>query len=184
MKSPWQRLSSREIYKNDWIRLREDKVITPGGAPGIYGVVEAHPALAIVPLSDDMHTYLVGQYRYTLDVYSWEVPEGGGLPDETPLQGAKRELMEETGLAAEKWTFLDTLYTSNSFTNEIGYVFLAEGLKYKTARPDHTEELQLRKLPFKDAWQMTLDGEIKDALAVIALMRVHYFLQKQGRFNL
>lgn len=183
MNNPWKKISSREIYKNPWIRLREDQVITPTGSEGIYGVVEAFPAIAIVPLTSDLQTYLVGQYRYTLDTYSWEIPEGGGMPGEDTLTGAKRELLEETGLIADRWTFLDTLYTSNSFTNEIGYVYLAEQLKQKAAQPDHTEDLQIRKLPFQEAWQMVLNTEIKDALAVISLLRVHEYLKKNNRIN-
>lgn len=181
MNNPWKRISSREIYQNPWIRVREDQVITPSGTKGIYGVIETHPAIAVVPLTHDLETYIVGQYRYTLDIYSWEVPEGGGAPGEDPLEGAKRELLEETGLRAKSWTFLGTLYTSNSFTDETGYVYLAEGLEQGEALPDHTEDLQVRKLPFLEAWEMVLNGEIKDALAVISLMRVYFHLKKQGR---
>ena len=181
MQNPWKTLSSKTIYKNEWIRLREDKVITPGGKNGIYGVVETKPAIGIVPLSDDLYTYLVGQYRYTLDKYSWEIPEGGGMDSEDILTGAKRELLEETGLKSEKWTFLDTMYTSNSVTNEIGYLYLAEDLQQGTAHPDHTEDLQIKRLPFLEAWEMVLRAEIKDSLAIIGLMRVYNLLKKQNR---
>ena len=183
MKNPWKILSTREIYKNPWIRLREDKVITPSGTEGIYGVVEAHPAIAIVPITEDLHTYLVGQYRYPLNTYSWEIPEGGGAPGEDTLDGAKRELLEETGLIASTWTFLDTMYTSNSFTNEIGYIYLAEGLIQKSPEPDHTEDLQIKKVSFKEAWTMVLDKEIKDALAITGILRAHTYLSARGRLN-
>ena len=181
MKNPWKKLSSRQIYKNEWIRLREDEVITPTGSKGIYGVVETKPAIGIVPLTEDLHTYLVGQYRYTLDEYSWEIPEGGGKEGEDTLAGAKRELLEETGLSAERWTFLDTFYTSNSVTNEVAYVYLAQGLKQGAAQPDHTEELIVKQVPFLKAWDMVLKGEIKDALAIIGLMRVFYHLKEKKR---
>lgn len=183
MKNPWKTVSSKEIYKNAWIRLREDQVITPAGDNGIYGVVEAKPAIGIVPLSESLETYLVGQYRYALNTYSWEIPEGGGLEGEEVLTGAQRELKEETGLSAGKWTFLDTLYTSNCFTNEVGYVFLAEELSMGTATPDSTEDLEIKKLPFKAAWQMVINGEIKDALAVIGLMRVYQYLKENNRID-
>ncbi len=183
MKNPWKKINSKEIYKNEWIRLREDKVINPSGAEGIYSVVEAKPAIGIVPITEDLQIYLVGQYRYTLDVYTWEIPEGGGLPNEDTLIGAKRELCEETGLTANKWTFLDTLYTSNCFTNEIGYVYLAEELEQGIAQPDDTEELIVKKLPFEEAWQMVINAEIKDALAVIGLMRAYQYLKVNNRIN-
>ncbi|MBN1406291.1 MAG: NUDIX hydrolase [Calditrichaceae bacterium] len=181
MQNPWKKLSSQTIYKNEWIRLREDKVITPTGTEGIYGVVETKPAIGIVPLTDDLQTYLVGQYRYTLDVYSWEIPEGGGLDGEDILAGAQRELLEETGLTAKKWTDLGIMYTSNSITNEIGYLYLAEELSQGEAQPDHTEDLQVRKLPFMEAWEMVLNAEIKDSLAVIGLMRVYNYLKQNKK---
>lgn len=181
MVNPWKTLSSKTIYKNEWIRLREDQVITPTGTEGIYGVVETKPAIGVIPLSDDLQTYLIGQYRYTLDVYSWEIPEGGGIDGEEILIGAQRELLEETGLSAGKWTFLDTMYTSNSVTNEIGYLYLAEELSQGKAQPDHTEDLRIKKLHFLEAWEMVLSGEIKDSLAVIGLMRVYYYLKNNDR---
>jgi ADP-ribose pyrophosphatase len=183
LENPWKMISSKEIYKNQWIRLREDQVITPTGSNGIYGVVETKPAIGIVPLTKNLETYLVGQYRYTLNTYSWEIPEGGGKDGEDTLSGAKRELKEETGLTADKWTFLDTLYTSNSIMDEVGYVYLAEDLQKGDALPDETEQLKIRMLPFKEAWQMVLQCEIKDALAVIGLMRTYDHLKKEGRIN-
>ena len=181
--NPWQTLASREIYRNDWMRLREDNVITPGGKTGIYGVVETSPAIGIVPLDEHLHTFLVGQYRYPLKTYSWEIPEGGAEPGETNLAAAKRELKEETGLLAGKWTKLGSLYTSNSITNEIGYVFLAEDLTYGAAQPEHTEDLMIKRLPFSKAYQMVLNYTIKDALAVIGLMRVYEYLKTSGRIK-
>lgn len=176
MKNPWKTLSTREIYRNAWIRLREDRVITPGGSPGIYGVVETKPAIGIVPLSEDLQTWLVGQFRYTLNVYSWEIPEGGGLEGEPVEQGARRELEEETGLRANNWTGLGTCYTSNSFTDEVAYLFLARDLQEGDPAPDITEQLTIRKVPFQQAWDMVQSGEIKDAMSVIALLRTRMYL--------
>ncbi len=181
MKNPWKTLNTKEIYTNPWIRVREDQVITPQGNPGIYGVVETKPAVGIIPLTENLDTYLVGQYRYTLDCYSWEIPEGGVEKHESLLAGAKRELLEETGLSAKKWTNLGEIYTSNCFTNERGELFIAEGLTENAAQPDPTEELKLIKIPFLEAWKMVLEQEIKDALAVIGLMRTFHYLKEKNK---
>ena len=181
MKNPWKRISSREIYKNPWLRLREDQVISPNGTPTIYGVVETHPAIGIVPVTADLETYLVGQYRYTLDTYSWEIPEGGGAPGETTLETAGRELREETGLTAQRWTYLDTLYTSNAITDEIGYLYMAEELTEGEPEPDHSEDLVVKKLPFMEAYDMVRNFTIKDSIAVIGIMRTYEHLTNLGR---
>ena len=180
-KNPWTTLSSREIYKNEWLRLREDQVVTPGGKRGIYSVIEKSPAIAIIPLTKDMETYLIGQYRYALNTYSWEIPEGGADPGETNLDAAKRELKEETGLEALQWTYLGSLYTSNSIMNEIGHIYLAEDLTEGESEPEHTEDLSVIKIPFREVYQKVLDCEIKDALAIIGTMRVHEHLKAKGR---
>lgn len=176
--NPWRRLASRPIYANPWIAVREDQVIRPDGTPGIYGVVEfQHWAVGVVPLAENGDTFLVGQYRYTLDLYSWEIPEGGGAKHETPLAAAQRELREEAGITAEQWTYLGEAHLSNSATDEVGCVFLAEGLTLGQATPDGTEELRLWRLPFAEAVEMALTGEISDALAVIGLLRSDYYLR-------
>jgi 8-oxo-dGTP pyrophosphatase MutT (NUDIX family)/arylsulfatase A-like enzyme len=178
---PWRRLSSRPIYANPWIAVREDQVIRPDGKPGIYGVVEfQHWAIGVVPLTDDGDTFLVGQYRYTLDLYSWEIPEGGGEKAATPLVGAQRELREETGITAARWTYLGEAHLSNSATDEVGCIFLAEQLTLGQADPEGTEDLRLWRLPFAGAVRMALSGEISDALAVIGLLRADQYL-KSGR---
>ena len=179
--NPWKKISSQKIYQIQWFSLREDQVISPGGEKSIYGVVETSPAIAIVPLTSKLETYLVGQYRYPLNTYSWEVPEGGADPDESNLEAAKRELKEETGLRAQKWTYLSSLYTSNSITNEIGHIYLAEGLTAGVSEPEHTEDLTVKMIPFLDAYKMVMDFEIKDSLAIIGIIRVYEHLKRRGR---
>ena len=177
-RGPWRRLSTRPIYSNPWIEVREDQVICPDGNPGIYGVVEFQTwAIGVVPLAANGDTFLVGQYRYTLDIYSWEIPEGGGAKTETPLEAAQRELREEAGIAAARWTYLGEAHLSNSATDEVGCVFLAEDLTFGEAEPDGTEEIAVRRLPFQEAVQMALSGEISDALAIIGLLRADYYLR-------
>lgn len=179
-RGPWQVLGSREVYRNPWICVREDQVIRPNGTRGIYGVVESPTALAIVPITADGRIYLVGQYRYTTDQYSWEVPTGSGAAGEPPLTSAQRELQEETGLAARQWTPLGPVQVSNSVTDQIGYIFLAEGLTQGQARPDETEDLVVRSVPLEEAMQDAVSGEISQAFSVVALLRAWHFLESRA----
>ncbi|MCB0550238.1 MAG: NUDIX hydrolase [Phaeodactylibacter sp.] len=180
MKNPWKTLSNDVVYDNPWIQVTHRKVITPAGTDGIYGLVHfKNLAIGIVPLDEEGNTWLVGQYRYTLDQYSWEIPEGGcPIGAESPLESARRELMEETGIRAEKWTAVLDLHTSNSVTDEAGMIFLAQGLAFGQAAPEETEELKVRKLPFREALEMVFRGEITDALSIMGLLRVGYWLEE------
>jgi 8-oxo-dGDP phosphatase len=169
---PWRRTSSRVVYTNPWIRVREDRVVRPDGQAGIYGVVELRNlALGCVPLFADGTTVLVGQHRYTLGAYSWEIPEGGGDPQRDPLAEIRRELKEETGLSAATWTPLGRVHTSNSVTDELGLLWLAEGLTEGAQEPDGTEVLQTWRLPLAEAVEMAADGRLTDSLTVAGLLR-------------
>ncbi len=179
--NPWVKLSSRQIYENAWIRVREDQVISPTGTPGIYGVVETRVATGVVALSDDQRIWLVGQYRYPVEQYSWEIPEGGTEDGESPLAAAQRELKEETGIFAARWEPLGgEIHLSNCFSSERGVLFLARELSFGESRPDHTEVLQLRSVPLCDALTMVDDGEIKDSLSIIAILRIARRLEGEG----
>lgn len=170
----WKKLSSRTVYENDWMEVREDLVINPGGGRNNYGYVHfKNVAVAIIALDDAGNTWLVGQDRYTLGEYSWELPMGGAPLDEPPLMAAKRELEEETGIRAAHWEELMRLHTSNSITDELGFAFVATGLSYGETNFEETEDLEIRKLPLEDAVQMVLDGQITDAICAAALLRVH-----------
>ena len=169
----WKKLSSRVVYENPWMQVREDHVINPGGGENQYGYVHFKSrAIAILPLADNGDTWLVGQQRYTLGEYSWELPMGGAPFDETPLAAAERELREETGLSASRWTEVLRLHTSNSITDEFGFVFLAEDLVEGEPDFDETEDLAIRRLPLADAIAMIESGEITDAISVAALLFV------------
>ncbi len=169
--NPWETLSSEVVYSNPWIEISHRNVINPSGGKGIYGVVSfKNLAIGVVPVDDSLNTYLVGQYRYTLNQYSWEIPEGGGPQNEEPLETAKRELQEETGLTAEKWSLLGSIHTSNSVTDEFGHIFLAMDLKQTEAEPEETEELAVKKLPLKEAITMVERGEITDSLSIAGLL--------------
>ncbi len=169
---PWRRRSRRIGYENAWLTVWHDEVTRPDGAPGIYGVVHfANLAAGVLVLDSDDRVLLVGQHRYALDAYSWEIPEGGVPAGETALEGARRELREETGVEAADWQELARVHLSNSVTDELAVLFLATGLTHGAATPDGTEDLAIRWLPFEDVLGMTLDGSISDAMTVLAVER-------------
>ena len=171
-------MSSKLVYDNPWIRVEEDRVTRPDGSPGIYGkVLFKNKAIGIIPLDEKCNTWLVGQYRYTLDEYSWEIPMGGGNIEGDPLQAAKRELQEETGLIALHWTKLLRIHTSNSVTDEEGFVYLARDLTQGHPEFEETEIISIRKLPFTEALQMAMDGSITDSLSLAGIFKLARVLQ-------
>jgi len=171
--NPWKILSERPIYDNKWINVTEYDVINPSGGKGIYGKVHfKNFAIGIVPLDEEFNTYLVGQYRFTLNQYSWEIPEGGGPMDQDMLASAKRELKEETGLVAGEWTKLMNFHLSNSVCDEHGAIFLARKLKQEEAAPEETEDLMVKKIPFEEAYRMVEEGKITDSMAVAGILKV------------
>lgn len=178
-KNPWTTLSSQQIYENNWIGLTEHQVLNPSGGKGIYGEIHfKNLAIGILPLDEDHNTWLVGQYRYPLNAYSWEIPEGGGPLGSDPLDSAKRELLEETGLTASDWQELQRMHLSNSVSNELAIIYIARGLSQGTAEPEETEQLEIRKLPFAEAYQMVIDGQITDSMSVAAILRAHILLNQ------
>lgn len=171
--SPWRRRSRRLVYENAWVSVLHDEVDRPDGQPGIYGVIHfQNHAVAIVAVDAQDRVALVGQWRYTIDGYSWELPEGGVPPGEAPLTGAQRELREETGLRAAHWREVARIAVSNSVTDELGTIFLATELQQGDASPDGTEQLRVRWVAFNEALAMIDDGRISDLLTIAALERV------------
>jgi len=180
-RGPWQVLSRQQVYDNRWIRLTHHEVLNPAGQPGLYGTVHfKNFGLGIVPVDAEMHTYLVGQYRFALDAYSWEIPEGGGPVDDDPQASAARELAEETGLRAARWRKVVEGDLSNSVTDERFIGYLAWDLEQGRAAPEPTEQLQIRRLPLSEAFRMVEAGEIRDALSILTLQAVQ-LLHLQGR---
>ena len=170
---PWTRHARRAVYENPWIVVWHDEVTRPDGGPGIYGVVHFRNAAAgVVVLDDADQLLLVGQHRYTLGDYSWEIPEGGVAPNEDPLDGIRRELREETGMSAREWHQIGSYALSNSITDERGLLWLATGLSEGEAAPDPTEDLAVRWVAFDEALAMTFDGRITDAVSIIGIQRV------------
>ncbi len=175
--NPFAKLSSEIKYENTWVKLIEDKVINPAGNRGIYGVVHfKNIAVAIIPLDENNHTYIVGQYRYPLDSYEWEVVEGGCPEGNSPLETAHRELLEEAGLKAETMELILEMQLSNSTTDEISYTYIARGLTYIGEHPEEDEKLTIRKLPFNEVYEMVMRGEIRDALSVASVLKAKALL--------
>ncbi len=176
-RGPWQQLDSTVAYENNWIQVHHDNVITPSGTEGIYGVVSFKGgATAIIPIDENGNTSLVEQFRYTINESTWEIPKGSADPGESRLEGAKRELKEETGLIAEEWEHLMKIHTSISCTDEITEVFIARSLTQGEPELEATEDIVARKLPLKEVIQMVLDGEITDSISAAALLRVSHLL--------
>ena len=171
--NPWTILSQEIKYDNPWINVTEHQVINPSGGKGIYGVVHIKNfAIGVVPMDADNNIYLVGQYRFPLNQYSWEIPEGGGALDVDPLESAKRELLEETGLIAKEWQEILRMHLSNSVTDELSIIYLAKNLEQFDAEPEETEDLMIKKIPFEEAYQMVMNGTITDSMSVAAIMKI------------
>nr|WP_143962097.1 NUDIX hydrolase [Litoribacter populi] len=176
-KNPWTTLSTSPKYDNPWISVEEHKVVTPTGTNGIYGKVHfKNKALGIIPVDEEGYTWLVGQYRYTLQEYSWEIPMGGGPLEIDMLESAKRELQEETGLSALKWENIMRIHTSNSVADEEGFVFLATELTQGETNFEETEELHIKKLKLSEAIDMVMDGKITDSISIAGLLKVSRLL--------
>ena len=170
--NPWQTNAEKEIYDNPWINVTEYQVTNPSGNPGIYGKVHfKNIAIGILPLDEDMNTYLVGQYRFVVNQYSWEIPEGGGPLGTDPLISAQRELLEETGLKASNWTELQRMHLSNSVSDELCIIYLARGLEQHEAEPEETEQLTVTKIPFEEVYRMVCAGEITDSVTISAVLK-------------
>jgi 8-oxo-dGTP pyrophosphatase MutT (NUDIX family) len=169
--SPWSTLTTREVYRNPWLRVREDEVVRPDGSPGIYGVVSMALAVGVLALTEADEVVLVGQWRYTLDAYSWELVEGGAHAGEDGLTTARRELREEAGLEAAHWQRLGgPLALSNSVTDERAELWCARGLSPVPAAPEPTEDLRVRTVPIGDALELVDRGVLTDVMTVVGLL--------------
>lgn len=176
--NPWKTKSIKTAYENNWIEVEHHEVINPSGNDGIYGKVHyKNLAIGIIPLDENNNTWLIGQYRYPLNKYSWEIPEGGGILGVPPIDSAKRELLEECGLEANEWTEILQMHLSNSVSDELAIIFTAKGLTQKEAEPEDTEQLQIKKLPFTEVYKMVMNGEITDSMSVAAVLKLAIMLK-------
>ena len=171
--NPWQILTEKEIYDNPWINVKEFDVINPGGGKGIYGKVHfKNLAIGIIALNEHHQIALIGQYRFPIEQYSWEIPEGGGLHGIDPLLSAQRELQEETGLVANNWTKILEMHLSNSVSDELAIVYLATSLQQQQASPEESESLEFKWVAFEEALQWVMEHKITDAISVAAILKL------------
>lgn len=182
----WQKHDTNILFENDWFSVDQSNVTSPKNKKTVYTMINfKNTAVACIPIDNNGNIYLVGQHRFPLDNYSWEIPAGGGDPSKDSLEECKRELKEETGLMADQWKELMTVHTSNSVTNEVAKIYACIGLNFGTPNPDETEEIQVRRLPFKDALAMVMRGEILDSLTVMGIMKLALITDTniEGEYN-
>jgi ADP-ribose pyrophosphatase len=178
-RGPWRIKSVETRYENPWIKLEHHEVVTPASTDGIYGVIHyKNYAIGVIPLDEHGNTWIVGQYRYPLERYSWELPEGGGLEGSEPLDGAKRELLEEVGLAAERWDLILEMDLSNSVSDERAYIYVARNLTQLTAHPEETEELEVKKVPFAELFEQVMRGDHRDSLTVAGVLKCKLLMDR------
>lgn len=171
--NPWTTLSNKEIYDNPWIRLTHHDVLNPAGKQSIYGTVHfKRLAIGIIPLDEEGNTWIVGQYRFPINTYSWEIPEGGGDREIEPVESAQRELREECGIIAGQWLRIQEMHMSNSATDEYAIIYLAKQLSFTRPEPDEDEQLSVRKIPFTTLYEMVCNGEITDSITVAAVLKL------------
>lgn len=179
---PWTRRAVAERYDNAWISVEHHDVLTPAGRAGVYGVVHfKNLAIGVIPLDDDGHTWLVGQYRYPHRAYSWEIPEGGGPLGTDPLLSAQRELEEEVGLRADRWDLILEMDLSNSVTDERCLIYVARGLRPCARRPEETEELAVRRISFDELHEGVIAGQYRDSLTIAGVLKCKHWLERQPR---
>lgn len=181
--NPWTILSAATVYDNPWIKVTEYSVLNPSGGKGIYGKVHfKNIAIGVLPLDKELNTYLVGQFRFPVERYSWEIPEGGGAYGSDPLDSAKRELLEETGLIAHSWATLMEMHLSNSVSDEHAVIFVARDLEQHEASPEETEQLAVKKIPFEEVYRMVEEGSVTDSITVAAVLKIKLMIS-DGRIS-
>jgi ADP-ribose pyrophosphatase len=169
-RTPWITRSTRPIYANAWMRVREDIAEMPDGRRTIYGVVTTKPAVGVLPFLDEETVVLVGQYRYVAGAFMWEIPTGALNDGERETDAAQRELAEEAGYRAGRLEKLCTFDTSKSVVEERAHLYVATDLASADHEPDATEFIEVCAFPFAEALRMVDRSEIKDAMTVVALL--------------
>ncbi len=179
--NPWITRNTELVYESPWIKVFRNEVINPAGNPAIYSVVHfQNYAIGILAINCIGEISLVGQYRYPIEAYAWEIPEGGGKLGEDPLENAKRELKEETGIQAHSISEFMRLHLSNSATDELAIVYLATKLQHGTASPEESEVLNSKMIHIEEAFKMIMNGEITDAISVAAIQKAYWLFKNDS----
>lgn len=177
--NPWKTLNSKIVHDTPWVKISHHEVINPGGKPGEYSITHfKNTAIGIIALDNDYNTWIVGQFRYPINLYSWEIPEGGGKLTIPPLDSAKRELLEETGIKAEKWTKILEIHLSNSATDEFGVIYVAQNLTFHEPEPEEDEDLEIVKIPFTELFELVMNGKITDSLTIAGVMKAKLLMDR------
>jgi ADP-ribose pyrophosphatase len=177
--NPWKTKKSELMYESAWIKVTKHEVLNPADKPAIYSTVHfKNLAIGILALDSQNNTWLVGQWRYPIDQYSWEIPEGGGKLDVDPLDSAKRELKEETGIIAKNFREIMRMHLSNSVSDELAIVYLATDLTFEEAEPEESEVLQIKKINIEEAYKWVMEGKITDAITVAAILKTKIMIQE------
>ena len=178
--NPWRIISKKDVYETQWIKVTHHDVLNPAGNQGVYGTVHfKNYALGIIALDENNNTWIVGQYRFPMNEYTWEIPEGGGPVGQDPLASAKRELLEETGIEAGSWTLIQRMQLSNSASDEEAFLYLAKDLAYHKPHPEDNEELEQRKISFGELYELVKDGKVTDSLTVAAVLKVKLMMLEE-----
>lgn len=176
--NPWRTIQSKTIHSTPWLQVNVHNVLTPANTPSQYTTVNFNGvAVGVIALDENYNTWIVGQWRYPINQYSWEIPEGGANKNEEPLLAAQRELAEETGITAKKWTPLMEFFVSNSATDEHAFIFIAQDLEFAPPKPDLDEDLQQKKIPFSELVNLTMNGKIFDSISIAAILKTHLLIQ-------
>ena len=179
-KNHWITKTTQDVYESAWIKVSKSEVLNPAGNPAIYSVVHfKNLAIGILAIDTDFNIWLVGQFRYPVNEYSWEIPEGGGKLDVDPMDSAARELKEEVGIVAKKYTEMMRLHLSNSATDELAIIYLATGLSFEEAEPEESEVLQIKKLHLNEAFNWVMEGKITDGISVAAILKAKWLLDNK-----
>lgn len=179
-RGPFQILSSREVYKNRWIQVREDEVVRPGGARGIFGVVEMKAGSSVLALTSERDVYLVREFKYAISKDSLETMSGALEEEESPLDAAKRELREELGLEAGQWINLGRVDPFTTIVHSPNYMFLALDLRVTRQSPDEGEVLHVLKIPLQEAVEMVIRGEITHSASCVLILKAERYLLSEG----